>query len=73
MYVCWTAPLLITGAAIRNRFGLPAIHLESDSTLCEQFGLCNSICPMNLDVMSGVLNGDISRIECILCGSCIDI
>jgi ferredoxin-type protein NapH len=71
-YICWLAPLMIAGNALRNRVGWPGLHLEAKADLCEQCGMCNSVCPMNLDVMSGVLEENLYNTECILCGSCID-
>ncbi|MBN2228371.1 MAG: 4Fe-4S binding protein [Candidatus Thorarchaeota archaeon] len=63
---------MITGATIRNRIGWPGLHLVSDADLCEQCGMCNDACPMHLEVMNGVLDGNLYNKECILCGSCID-
>jgi ferredoxin-type protein NapH len=71
-YVCWLAPIMIAGTAIRNHVGWPALHLEANADLCVQCGTCNDACPMNLNVMSRVLIDDLYQKECILCGSCID-
>jgi ferredoxin-type protein NapH len=71
-YICWLAPIMIAGTAIRNRVGWPALHLEANADLCVQCGTCNDACSMNLDVMNLVLINDLYQKECILCGSCID-
>ena len=71
-YICWLAPIMIAGTCIRNRVGWLALHLEANAELCEQCGSCSAVCPMNLDVLEGVLRGDLYNKECILCGSCID-
>jgi polyferredoxin len=71
-YICWLAPIMIAGTSIRNRIGWPALRLEANAELCEQCGTCSTVCPMNLDVMDGILREDLYDKECILCGSCID-
>lgn len=71
-YICWLAPIMIAGTAIRNRVGWPALHLKAKAELCEQCGTCSAACPMNLDVMDRVLRGNLYHKECIMCGSCID-
>jgi len=71
-YICWLAPIMIAGTAIRHRVGWPALHLEANADLCVQCGACNDACSMNLDVMNQVLIEDLDHKECILCGSCID-
>ena len=71
-YICWMAPIMIAGTAIRKRAGWAALHLEAHTELCEQCGTCNKSCPINLDVMEGVLKGELYHRECILCGSCVD-
>jgi ferredoxin-type protein NapH len=70
-YICWMAPIMIAGTAARNKFRWPALHLEAHSERCKQCGNCNDACPMNLDVMNHVLEGNLYDRECILCGSCI--
>jgi ferredoxin-type protein NapH len=70
-YICWLAPIMIAGAAVRNKFRWPALHLEADTEQCEECGKCSIACPMNLDVMNHVLEGNLYDRDCILCGSCI--
>jgi ferredoxin-type protein NapH len=71
-YICWLAPIMIAGTALQNRFRWPALHLEANAELCRQCKKCNEACPMNLDVMSRVLDENLYDEECILCGSCVD-
>jgi polyferredoxin len=70
--VCWMAPFMIIGRAVRNTLVWPSLRLVSDSAKCKQCGTCTSECPMSVDVMSMVASGSMENAECVLCGTCVD-
>jgi Polyferredoxin len=71
-YICWQVPFMIIGTKIRDYFHLSGLHLKCDSVKCNSCKACTTKCPMNLDVMGNVKEGNMSNSECILCGNCID-
>ncbi len=70
--VCWMAPFMIIGTAVRNKLGYPSLHLAAKPSLCISCHKCNRACPMSLDVESSVHRGNMENSECILCGECVD-
>jgi ferredoxin-type protein NapH len=72
-YICFMAPFMIVGRRIRNQVGWPALQLglKPDAD-CSQCGRCSKACPMSINVMANVRDGDLEHTECILCGSCAD-
>jgi len=72
-YICPMAPFMILGRRIRNLAGWPALQLgikpDADCSLCNR---CSKACPMNINVMSNLREGNLEHTECILCGSCAD-
>ncbi|MGA3245355.1 MAG: 4Fe-4S binding protein [Bacteroidota bacterium] len=71
-YICWQAPFMIVGTKIRDYFQLAGLRLKADTGKCNSCEVCNTKCPMNIEVMENVKNNDMKNIECILCGNCID-
>lgn len=71
-YICWQAPFMIIGTKIRDYFHFAGLRLKSESEKCNSCKVCSLKCPMNLDVMDHVKNGQMNNNECILCGNCID-
>ena len=71
-YICWQAPFLILGTAIRDYFHLRGLRLKATKEYCTNCGNCNIGCPIDIDVMAKVKSGKMSDPECILCGNCID-
>lgn len=71
-YICWQAPFMIIGTKIRNYFNFKGLRLISNKDQCTSCKVCTLKCPMNLDVMDNVRNGEMENNECILCGTCID-
>lgn len=69
---CWMAPFMIIGTKIGNLLKFPALRLKGDANQCLGCKACNDNCPMSLDVMEMVRNGDMVNDECILCGTCVD-
>jgi polyferredoxin len=70
--VCWMAPFMIAGRAIRNRFGWPALRLAADPAACTACGTCTRGCPMSIDVQAHVAAAAMEDTECALCGECVD-
>ena len=71
-YVCWMAPFMVLGEALRRKVGWPGLHLEADPDRCTRCGTCADNCPMSLDVPALVGSGSMRDSECILCGTCVD-
>ncbi len=71
--VCWMAPFMIAGRALRNRLGAwPSLRLKADPAACTDCGACTRACPMGIDVDELARKGSMEHHECILCGSCVD-
>ena len=70
--VCWMAPFMVAGRALRNAFGWPSLRLEADGSRCAACGACARECPMSIGVPERVREGRMECRECILCGSCAD-
>lgn len=70
--ICWMAPFMIMGRAVRNLFAWPALRLTADAASCRNCAACTKQCPMSLDVQDMVAAGRVESSDCILCGSCID-
>lgn len=71
-HICWMAPFMILGRAVRNIFKWPSLQLKADLEKCENCHTCSENCPMSLPVEAMVQNRDMENRECILCGTCID-
>jgi len=72
-YFCWMAPFMIIGRKIRNIGRWPSLGIKAQAEKCIDCKSCSKNCPMSLDVNSMVKNQHMENIECILCGTCIDI
>ncbi len=70
--LCWMAPFMILGCALRDRVGLPGLRLEATPEDCVACGACSRACTMSLDVRGMVQRGDMKNRECILCARCVD-
>jgi len=70
--ICWMAPFMIVGRAIRNLFQWPAYRLSANSAACIDCEHCSRACPMSLDVHAMVRRSDMENAECMLCGTCVD-
>jgi polyferredoxin len=71
-YICWQVPFMIIGTKIRDYFHLRGLRLKSENIKCNSCKVCTTSCPMNIDVMENVKNGQMANSECILCGNCIE-
>jgi len=71
--MCWMAPFMITGRAVRNKGGAwPSLRLVADSGACTRCGTCTSECPMSVPVQELVAKQAMEHTECVLCGTCVD-
>jgi ferredoxin-type protein NapH len=71
-HLCWMAPFMIIGRAIRNRYKWPSLRLEANAEKCIHCHACTENCPMSLPVEGMVNNNRMENIECILCDTCVD-
>jgi NAD-dependent dihydropyrimidine dehydrogenase PreA subunit len=71
-HLCWMAPFMIVGRAVRNGFGWSSLALKADPSSCNHCHICTRKCPMSLSVEEMVINGRMENPECILCGTCVD-
>jgi polyferredoxin len=71
-YICWQVPFMVIGTKIRDYFHLKGLRLKSENIKCNSCKVCTTKCPMNIDVMENVKNGQMANSECILCGNCIE-
>ncbi|MGA1821343.1 MAG: 4Fe-4S binding protein, partial [Thermoplasmatota archaeon] len=70
--ICWMSPFMIIGSAIKNRLGIPSLHLKARKDKCIHCGKCSKNCLMSLDVEKMVASDNMTNRECILCGKCAD-
>lgn len=70
--ICWMSPFLEFGAWLGDKMHLPQFKVRSLPELCIFCEKCNKSCPMSIDVMKGLLEGQIDSPDCILCGDCVD-
>jgi ferredoxin-type protein NapH len=71
-YVCWMAPFMVVGTKLSGWLRLPRLRLEPNKDGCTKCKICTKKCPMSLDVMQMVEQGNMENAECTLCGECID-
>ena len=54
---------------VTSRFAF--LKIEGDRDKCRQCGACNKACPMDIDIMEYVMNGErVLSTECIFCMTC---
>lgn len=72
-YFCWMAPFMIMGIKLRRILHLSGLHIKvREKSKCVYCSRCNMVCPMGVDVVSAIKDGEIKNVECIQCGACID-
>jgi len=71
--LCWMAPFMILGRALRDRLRLPGPRLRARSLACVACDACSRACPMGLDVQGMVQQDRMSNPECVLCARCVDV
>jgi ferredoxin-type protein NapH len=69
--LCWMAPFMILGRALRNAIRTPALQLTANPSQCTDCGACRKVCPMSLPVPELVAQGMMEHRDCILCGECV--
>ena len=70
---CWIAPFMILGRKLRNALRWPSLKLNAVKENCIGYKKCTKSCPMSLDVNGMVQKEVMENIECILCGTCVDL
>lgn len=64
---------MVIGTKIRRFLYLPGLHITvKHENACISCGICNKICPMEIQVSKMISEGQVKRMECIQCGACID-
>ncbi len=62
--------------ALVNRFKgfkwAPLLHIEKDEKNCNDCGVCNRICPMQVEELADRKSETIGNSKCILCTSCVE-
>lgn len=72
-YFCWMAPFMVLGTKLRRALHLPGLHIKAkDKSKCISCKKCSKVCPMSIDVLNEIKNGNIKNSECIQCGACVD-
>jgi polyferredoxin len=71
--VCWMAPFMVTGCAVREKLGIPGLRLVAEPDKCISCNACTKACPMGLDVNAMVKANRTYDRDCILCASCADV
>jgi ferredoxin-type protein NapH len=71
-YFCPMSVVFMTVTAIKDRLGIPSLHLNADPENCIRCKKCTSACPMSLPVQEMVKEGRMQNPECIVCGNCGD-
>ena len=72
-YFCWMAPFMVLGIKLRRLLNLPGLHIKvKEKDMCISCGKCSKACPMGIDVVNTIKEGQIKNPECIQCGACID-
>ena len=71
-HLCWMAPFMILGRAIRKSFNWSSLQLKSVPEICKHCHICTEHCPMSLPVEDMVTHKRMENKECILCGTCVD-
>ncbi|MHA6530611.1 4Fe-4S binding protein [Paenibacillus sp. BAC0078] len=68
--LCWMAPFMVLGNALKNKLGYPSLRLMARTEDCISCKKCDKVCPMSLKVNEMVQSRNMDSPECILCGSC---
>lgn len=68
--LCWMAPFMVMGNALKNKLGYPSLRLTARTEDCISCKKCDKVCPMSLKVNEMVQTRKMDSPECILCGSC---
>jgi polyferredoxin len=70
---CWIYPIVAASTYVGRRLRTPSLHVAiQDQEACLDCKKCDRNCPMSIDVMAVVQNGDTFPNNCIQCGTCID-
>ncbi len=70
--ICWMSPFLVGGYLMGRLIHMPQMRIKSEPLKCTQCRNCTSRCPMSIEVHTFIDSGEISSLDCILCGRCVD-
>ena len=71
-YFCWMAPFMVIGTKFGDLFHIKRLRLDANKDACINCHVCNTSCPMSLNVAEKVQIETMDDKECILCGACVD-
>jgi ferredoxin-type protein NapH len=70
--ICWMSPFLVGGCLSGRMLHLPQLRIKSTVTTCSDCKTCDRKCPMSIAVSTQAKTGEITSLDCILCGQCVD-
>jgi ferredoxin-type protein NapH len=70
--ICWMSPFLVGGYLTGKLLHLPQLRVKSSPDKCIDCKTCSSKCPMSIAVSTVAKSGEITSLDCILCGQCVD-
>jgi ferredoxin-type protein NapH len=69
-YFCPMSVVFMAITILKNRLGIPSLHLEAEPQDCIRCKKCTTACPMSLPVQKMVEAKKMQNPECIVCGNC---
>jgi ferredoxin-type protein NapH len=72
-YFCPMSVVFMAITKLKDKLGLPSLHLEAQPDDCIHCKKCTAACPMSLNAEDMIKGSRMQDPECILCGSCVDI
>jgi len=71
--ICWMSPFMVGGYLLGKTLHLPQLRMKANPSLCTVCKKCSSKCPMSIAVNNQVKSGEITSLDCILCGESADV
>jgi ferredoxin-type protein NapH len=70
--ICWMSPFLVGGYLSGKLLHLPQLRIKSNPPDCTDCKTCSGKCPMSIPVSTQIKSGEVTSLDCILCGQCVD-
>jgi ferredoxin-type protein NapH len=71
-YLCPQGVFLTIGTKLGNKLKIQCLNLTFDEEKCSKCDICNSACPMGIEVSEMVPENSMEDVNCILCGECAE-